>query len=114
LLSFKSFLNLNSRRFFCPFFNSKFQLNRPTGRRFRHFWVCEHEKLRLEGLQEEIQRRAAVVAVIVYDEKGNAISHGRGFIIRADGAVATNYHVKMFWFRLPARKTSLAGKPEPA
>ena len=47
----------------------------------------------IEELQEEIQRRAAVVVVIAYDEKGNAISQGYGFIVRADGAVVTNYHV---------------------
>jgi tetratricopeptide (TPR) repeat protein len=35
----------------------------------------------------------AVVLVIVYDEKGNKIGQGSGFIVRADGAVVTNYHV---------------------
>jgi len=35
----------------------------------------------------------AVVVVITYDEKGNPISQGSGFIVRADGGVVTNYHV---------------------
>lgn len=55
----------------------------------------------LEELEESIQRTEeieeaimeAVVAVIAYDDKGNAISRGIGFIVRADGAVVTNYHV---------------------
>ncbi|MGR3174155.1 MAG: S1C family serine protease [Candidatus Scalindua sp.] len=35
----------------------------------------------------------AVVVVTAYDEKGNAIRQGSGFIVRRDGAVVTNYHV---------------------
>lgn len=35
----------------------------------------------------------AVVVVVAYDENSEAISQGSGFIIRADGAVVTNYHV---------------------
>ncbi len=34
-----------------------------------------------------------VVVVTAYDEKGNAVNRGSGFIVRADGAVVTNYHV---------------------
>ncbi len=35
----------------------------------------------------------AVVVVTAYDDKGNAIRHGSGFIVRQDGVVVTNYHV---------------------
>ena len=35
----------------------------------------------------------AVVMVITYDEKGNEIGTGSGFIVRRDGVVVTNYHV---------------------
>ncbi len=35
----------------------------------------------------------AVVVVTAYDEKGNVISQGSGFIVRRDGAVVTSYHV---------------------
>jgi tetratricopeptide (TPR) repeat protein len=35
----------------------------------------------------------AVVVVTAYDERGNAIRHGSGFIVRQDGVVVTNYHV---------------------
>jgi len=34
-----------------------------------------------------------VVIVLTYDEKGELICQGSGFIVRADGAVVTNYHV---------------------
>jgi len=33
-----------------------------------------------------------VVIVLTYDEKGEIIGQGSGFIVRADGAVVTNYH----------------------
>jgi tetratricopeptide (TPR) repeat protein len=35
----------------------------------------------------------AVVMVTSYDEQGNAIAQGSGFIVKRDGVVVTNYHV---------------------
>jgi len=35
----------------------------------------------------------AVVVIVTYDSQGNAIAQGSGFIVEANGAVATNYHV---------------------
>ena len=35
----------------------------------------------------------AVIVIISYDSKGNPIGQGSGFVIREDGAIATNYHV---------------------
>ena len=35
----------------------------------------------------------AVVMVTAYDEEGNIICRGSGFIVKRDGVVVTNYHV---------------------
>lgn len=33
------------------------------------------------------------MVVVTYDEKGNPITQGSGFVVRQDGVVVTNYHV---------------------
>jgi len=35
----------------------------------------------------------AVVVILTYDNQGNAIGQGSGFIVKENGAIATNYHV---------------------
>ncbi len=39
------------------------------------------------------ENNRAVVVIVTFDEKDNPISQGSGFIVRADGAIVTNYHV---------------------
>src|SRR4030043_2367878 len=39
------------------------------------------------------ENRKTVVEIIIYDNKGNPISQGNGFIVRKDGVIVTNYHV---------------------
>ena len=35
----------------------------------------------------------AVVVVVTFDEKNEPLMQGSGFVVRADGAIVTNYHV---------------------
>lgn len=35
----------------------------------------------------------AVVVIVTYDDEGNPMMQGSGFIVRLDGAIVTNYHV---------------------
>lgn len=39
------------------------------------------------------ENNKAVVVVVVYDQDSKPISQGSGFVVRADGAIVTNYHV---------------------
>ena len=40
-----------------------------------------------------LENNKAVVVVVTFDQKGEAISQGSGFVVTEDGAVVTNYHV---------------------
>src|SRR4030066_2365807 len=39
------------------------------------------------------ENRKTVVEILIYDNRGNPISQGNGFIVRRDGVIVTNYHV---------------------
>jgi len=39
------------------------------------------------------ENERSIAAVVAYDEKGTSFSHGSGFMIAANGAVLTSYHV---------------------
>jgi len=39
------------------------------------------------------ENERSIAAVVAYDEKGTSFSHGSGFMIAANGAVITSYHV---------------------
>ena len=39
------------------------------------------------------ENRKTVVEILIYDNRGNPISQGNGFIVRKDGVIVTNYHV---------------------
>lgn len=48
-----------------------------------------------ECIRKEILRRdsPAILAIIIRDDKGEAVSFGTGFLVRATGVVVTNFHV---------------------
>ena len=39
------------------------------------------------------ENNGSVVVINTYDKRGKLINHGSGFIVREDGAIATNYHI---------------------
>jgi len=49
------------------------------------------------------ENNQAVVVIVTYNEKGEPISQGSGFIVRADGAVVTNYHMEVKLQKISAR-----------
>jgi len=79
----------------------KFSKNTKTYRKIVDsikFTLADADRISKENADADADRifkenSKAVVMVTTYDEKGNVIKHGSGFIVRRDGVVVTNYHV---------------------